>query len=657
MKLETLKQTSRPFKAHWWTRRNRTVLAVITGLAVVVFVGVMLARHSVRRGWPQTKGTVSLQALRSPVTVVRDGNGVPHIFAENERDLYFAQGYVHAQDRFWEMELNRRRGRGILAELLGDGSLESDERWRGLDLTDAAESALAAMDIKERAPLDAYTAGVNAWLEADCLPFEFTLLGWRGHDVAEIDRWAAEDSLIVALVLSWQAGATWTDPSLAAQIEERVGPERGALLLGGEPQRLERVSDDLSPQVRGDGGNPLPRRWALSSQVTLVGGDQAKNNRPLLAVDLPTGLDLPVPWYVMSWRMPGEGAAGASAPGLPGLVVGTDDHAVWETWADPPQTAVLSLLKELVPSQQTLPWQRWLLAALLNAGKSHQLDGDQGPRTVAELRTTQQDTLSTRAARLIPLLVQVESEGWRQERVTRMLREWDYHIGDNNKESPFFVVYQLELARAAFADELGKDLFEAYVAQGDRYQAALDRILDSPGNAWWDDMTTPERELRDDIVKRAYEPALEWTGRNYGDLHVLWKWDIVHGSRLHHALGDAWPWDQLLSRDLNPDGWADTINASPGGLPCTGGICMGGDIFRAKAAYGYRQIADASDPSTLWFSLLPGQSGHPFHAHYDDLLDEWLAGKYLPLRLVASPGDVESAESVLILTPEHGDRD
>ena len=165
-------------------------------------------------------------------------------------------------------------------------------------------------------------------------------------------------------------------------------------------------------------------------------------------------------------------------------------------------------------------------------------------------------------------------------------------------------------------------------------------------------MTTPGRERRDDIVLRTYEPALEWIGRNYGDLHMLWEWDIVHSSRLHHPLGDIWPWDQLLSRDLSPDGWADTVNASPGGLPCTGGICMGGDIYRAKATYGYRQILDGSDPSVLWFLLLSGQSGHAFHPHYDDLLDSWMEGEYIPLRRAPTPTEVDGAQSVLLLKPK-----
>jgi penicillin amidase len=149
------------------------------------------------------------------------------------------------------------------------------------------------------------------------------------------------------------------------------------------------------------------------------------------------------------------------------------------------------------------------------------------------------------------------------------------------------------------------------------------------------------------MLRRAYEPALEWIGRNYGDLHMLWEWDLVHGNYLRHPLGDAWPWDQLLNSYLALDGWSDTVNASPGGGP----LEWGGEHFRARAVYGYRQMVDLSEPDRLWFALLPGQSGHPFHAHYDDLRDEWLAGEYVSLRLAASPAGVEGAEDVLLLKP------
>jgi acyl-homoserine lactone acylase PvdQ len=581
------------------TRRYYVLLAVGVALALALVAGVVSARRAVRRGWPQRQGEVTLAGLQAPVTVVRDGYGVPHIYAQNEADLYFAQGYVHAQDRFWQMELNRRRGQGTLAEVLGQGAQATDAAWRNLNLVVRARGELAALEVEGRAALQAYAAGVQAWQERRRWPLEFTLLRWRGRAVDAPAPWTVEDSLVVWQVLSWQVEAQQPDPSLAARIVERVGPERGAFLLGGP----------LEPPSEARGA--LPERWALGARVVQVSGEQTGSGEPLCAVDLPSDLSLPAPWYVMAWRVGDTGAAGASAPGWPGLMAGTGEGVS-------PEIA-----------------------------RSRIIIGEGGPKTVEDLIARQVDTFSTRAARLVPLLLEVKPQGWRQERVTAMLRQWDYHVGDNGKEAPFFVVYQFELARAALGDELGEALFEAFAAQGDLYQAALDRLIEDPGAAWWDDVTTPGRESRADILERAYEPALEWIGRNYGDLHMLWEWDIVHGSRLQHPLGEVWPWDQLLNADLAPDGWSDTNNASPGGGP----LDAGGEHFRARAVYGYRQIVDLGDPSTLWFALLPGQSGHPFHAHYDDLADEWLAGEYLPLRLAPSPQEVAGAESVLVLKP------
>jgi hypothetical protein len=261
MKLAKSKEMSRRLKAHWWTRRNRIFLVGAAALVMVLLMGFALARHTVRRGWPQSEGVLTVVGLDAPVTVVRDHYGVPHIYAGSETDLFFAQGYVHAQDRFWQMELERRRGRGTLAALLGEGAQASDERWRNLDLAGVAARELAEMDAATRTPLDAYAAGVNAWLgnPQGRLPFEFTLTRWRGRAAGDPAPWSAEDSLIVSLALGWQAGAPRVDPSLAARIVERVGPERGAFLLGGESgeaslQAPTGVTDTLGVERSGDTG-------------------------------------------------------------------------------------------------------------------------------------------------------------------------------------------------------------------------------------------------------------------------------------------------------------------------------------------------------------------------------------------------------------------
>ncbi|UCC63822.1 MAG: penicillin acylase family protein [Anaerolineae bacterium] len=197
---EKPKEALRRFTERWWTRRVQIILAVVATLLVAAMISLALVRHIVRRGWPQTEGALTLTGLRAPVTVVRDRYGVPHIYAESAADLFFSQGYVHAQDRFWAMELNRHRGRGTLAELLGDEALATDEAWGALNLARIAKRELGAMDVESRAPLDAYAAGVNAWLESQRLPFEFTLLRWRGHEIDDPATWTAEDSLLQSLV-------------------------------------------------------------------------------------------------------------------------------------------------------------------------------------------------------------------------------------------------------------------------------------------------------------------------------------------------------------------------------------------------------------------------------------------------------------------------
>jgi penicillin amidase len=106
-------------------RRYRVFFVITVVFLLTVFLGLLIARHVTRRGWPQTDGVLKVTGLRAPVTIVRDGYGVPHIFAANEDDLFFAQGYVHAQDRLWQMELQRRQGRGTLAQLLGDDAIVS----------------------------------------------------------------------------------------------------------------------------------------------------------------------------------------------------------------------------------------------------------------------------------------------------------------------------------------------------------------------------------------------------------------------------------------------------------------------------------------------------------------------------------------------------
>ena len=161
-------------------RRLLKVLKFL-GLAVVALVVVLLvaAVWFVRRPWPQTDGTLAVAGLSAPVEVIRDEWGVPHIYAANEHDLFFAQGYSHAQDRLWQMEFNRHVSGGSLAELFGRPLVADDKGLRTFGLRRAAERDLALLSPATRAILEAYAQGVNAYVAGHRgrLPVEFAILG------------------------------------------------------------------------------------------------------------------------------------------------------------------------------------------------------------------------------------------------------------------------------------------------------------------------------------------------------------------------------------------------------------------------------------------------------------------------------------------------
>lgn len=150
---------------------------VIAAVAVAVAAVVIWQTTSL----PVTSGKVAVNGLAGPVEIYRDRHGVPHIFAKSEGDGFFALGYVHAQDRLWQMEFQRRVGAGRLAEIVGPAAVPTDKTIRTLGLYRAAQSALEGLDAPTRAALQRYADGVNAWIAGHkgALPLEFTLLRHR----------------------------------------------------------------------------------------------------------------------------------------------------------------------------------------------------------------------------------------------------------------------------------------------------------------------------------------------------------------------------------------------------------------------------------------------------------------------------------------------
>ncbi|MFZ1464711.1 MAG: penicillin acylase family protein, partial [Anaerolineae bacterium] len=153
-----------------------TILGIILALLILVPAGGYLF---LRRSLPQVNATITVPGLQGPVEIVRDADGVPYIYASNDLDAIFGQGYVHAQDRLWQMEFQRRVGAGRLSEVLGESTVDTDKFLRTLGTYRAAQQAWEALSPEAQQVVNAYVGGVNAYLAGNpTLPVEFTILGF-----------------------------------------------------------------------------------------------------------------------------------------------------------------------------------------------------------------------------------------------------------------------------------------------------------------------------------------------------------------------------------------------------------------------------------------------------------------------------------------------
>lgn len=325
----------------------RTVLRILLVLLVVILIlglaGFGLGYVTVRRAWPQINGTLQVPGLRAPVTVIRDRWGIPHIYASNPHDLFFAQGYVHAQDRFWQMEFWRRLGSGRLAEILGPSALPTDRFVRTIGWHRVAAQEWEGTDPETRAALEAYAEGVNAYISTHKgrLGLEFTLLGLTGKKF-DPEPWTPVHSITWGKVMAWDLGGNMGMELLRANIIARLGTPAVPALMPPYPadrpvivpHPLTQATLQSVPEAaftahflgEGDG---------LGSNNWVIAGSRTETGMPLLANDPHLGLQMPSIWYEIGLHCEPKGpecplnVVGASFAGTPGVVIGHNDHIAW----------------------------------------------------------------------------------------------------------------------------------------------------------------------------------------------------------------------------------------------------------------------------------------------------------------------------------------
>lgn len=360
-------------------RRLAVGVALASGLLLLA-AGLWTRRLARGPGFPS--GQVRVAGLAAPVTVLRDSLGIPHIWAGSAPDLHFAQGWLTASDRLWQMELLRTVAAGRLSEIFGPATLDTDRFLRTLGMRRAAEAGVAVLGEEERGVLGAYVAGVNAAIDSwtGPLPPEFLILG------VEPEPWTLADALSLEKVMAWDL-AEYEESLSQTEAHARLGPEAFRRIAPGYPEWAPTIVDGWpeggrerllyaerarpGAPVRPDSSSPLASREsspespaspggsgppeasalvrlaelarppsgarrflelgaaAVASNSWVVGPGASRSGKPLLANDMHLALNQPTLWYLVGLHGPGVDVVGMSLPGAPGVIAGHTAGVAW----------------------------------------------------------------------------------------------------------------------------------------------------------------------------------------------------------------------------------------------------------------------------------------------------------------------------------------
>jgi penicillin amidase len=304
------------------------ILAVIVLAVLLVVTGAWLYLH---QSLPKIDGDVAVKGIAAELEILRDADGIPHILAKNDADAWFAMGYVHAQDRLWQMEFQRRVVDGRLSEFLGERAYDTDRLMRTLGMARMAERIVARLDKQTMANLEAYSAGVNAFLASDpVLPVEFHVFRIKPR------AWKPADTMGWLLVMAWDLSSNWRTELSRLRFANKLGRERANEIIppypGDAPQPLpdfKSLYADVAPTAAALLALSPPNDYANGSNSWVVSGAHTESGKPLLANDPHLGLQAPSLWYLAHLSSPAGNVVGGTLPGVPFIVLGRNDQLAW----------------------------------------------------------------------------------------------------------------------------------------------------------------------------------------------------------------------------------------------------------------------------------------------------------------------------------------
>ena len=281
---------------------------------------------------PQTSGHVTVAGIEADVSVVRDAYGVPHIFGTSEADIFYALGYTHAQDRFFQMDMMRRYVHGRLSEVLGDRAIRVDARNRIRGYPHVALAAVDNLSAEARAAVDAYTAGVNARLARGTPSPEYAILRFSPEE------WRPEDSMAVVVYMADSLAAGEYEEMNRRHLETLFSSDQIAEFLPEFPDWAPTMlqaedfasgTDDAPSRLDGEPDTDVQDDVNGGSNAWVMSGEHTTTGEPLLANDPHLGLSAPSIWYYAHLALPDGHVVGSTVAGAPLVVLGRNDVSAW----------------------------------------------------------------------------------------------------------------------------------------------------------------------------------------------------------------------------------------------------------------------------------------------------------------------------------------
>ncbi|SEQ54981.1 penicillin acylase family protein [Piscibacillus halophilus] len=364
-----------------WIKWTLISLSALFIIAISLFIYV---NAYVNRSLPQIEGEQILGGLNEDVTVLRDEDGVAHISAQSNEDLFYAQGYITAQDRLFQMEMSRRQASGRLSEVAGEAALTQDKYFRTLGLRRAAEASLELYDDEAQQALEAYANGVNEYIreveKENKWPVEFKLMG-----MDSMEEWTIIDSLTIGKYMAYDLGGHWERQAFNYYLIHHFSEEEAYELFPTYPQNaLTNISDeeyvDLSKSMA-----QAPKTHEFNgSNNWVVSGDKTESGMPILANDPHLGLQTPSIWYQVHLKSGEYDVSGVIFAGVPGVILGHNQDIAWGVTNVGPDVQQLYLEKRHDENpHQFLYDEEWVEADVINE-VIHVKDGESVDLEVVE---------------------------------------------------------------------------------------------------------------------------------------------------------------------------------------------------------------------------------------------------------------------------------